>query len=222
MTLFVAGMVDLVLLMFFTMRFVLSKANTMIRYLGEEGKGGKLPGCVAGAISISNPMKHEPKHDHTIWTKMLSPKTGKTSIPILNKLTPDHWSGAECDIHIPHVSVPVMMVSASDDEGIRQKNYDNLHRCLANPNVIFVKTRSGGHMGFHTSRWNNPFANISYHSGMESWADRVTSSFIRSILKMRNPNGTRRNGLHEENVRKLDLPSVVAPKVSEQKLTSRL
>jgi len=100
----------------------------------------------------------------------------------------EYWNEASCHHFIPHVKIPLLVVYANDDP-IASRNTASalvLGKLLANPNIIVVSTPCGGHMGWHTTKGNNPLGSYFFRSCKEadkSWGDRVTTRFISSIME---------------------------------------
>jgi len=99
--------------------------------------------------------------------------------------TEEYLKDASSKKYIGNVSVPLLLSLAGDDD-IAKSTISSLSHCLANPNCIVVITPCGGHMGWHTSKRNNPFGSWSFMSSQDedkSWGDLVTVSFIDSLMK---------------------------------------
>jgi len=207
-------------------------ANLIVKYLGEEGLSNTLPACVAGGVSLGNPLKIYSKSLKFPWGQLLGMGVKKTMLLNYNALSTmrkgsiayrkayqeillantvgeidciyapfkirnepvypyaskigyasgeDYWSDAGSYQYIPHISVPLLQISAMDDFLVHHNALAKLGHCLSNPNVIVAKTKSGGHLG-----WNDATGLIDLLFGA-SWADRATTEFIQAVLDMKQP-----------------------------------
>lgn len=155
-------------------------ASLVVKYLGREGlKHGcnKIPRCVAGAISVSNPLhagnarntKDDTKHDQDFTNH---------------------------NYYLSQVSVPLLKIVAPNDRRAYSNATQNPHFCTKNnPNVIVVAAaNSTGHSLYwpvsrrygldellSTFRKNKD----SKYSGSGNWSDRVSMKFITAILNLR-------------------------------------
>lgn len=89
----------------------------------------------------------------------------------------DYWRDASSNRYIQHVTVPLLILSALDDFLVVNPALQSLSRCLENPNVLVVKTKCGGHLG-----WQEAPAE-GYGIG-KSWANDATCDFIDAALQM--------------------------------------
>ena len=71
-----------------------------------------------------------------------------------------------------------MCVTAVDDVIVKEVSKDRMGFCLGNPNVIVVKTRCGGHLGWQESP---PETNSVF--GSSPWSDSACASFFESVMK---------------------------------------
>lgn len=81
---------------------------------------------------------------------------------------------------IPFVPVPFLTLAATDDMIVYHPSRGRLAFCLSNPNVMFVETMCGGHLGWQESppdKGNWGFAS--------SWADSAAAEFIEATLVAR-------------------------------------
>lgn len=53
-------------------------ANILTKYLGEEGLGGTLPKCVAGAVALGNPMRNDSSKFNSIFSSLMALGVKKT------------------------------------------------------------------------------------------------------------------------------------------------
>jgi predicted alpha/beta-fold hydrolase len=79
------------------------------------------------------------------------------------------------------VSVPLLQLVASDDFIIYESFKGKMSYSLANPNVMIVESKCGGHLGWQESP---PDRNV---YGATSWADAATTDFIAAVLDSYKP-----------------------------------
>ncbi len=89
----------------------------------------------------------------------------------------DYWHDASSNRYIPHVTVPLMILSAQDDSLVTDPALRSLSRCLENPNILVVKTKCGGHLGWQEASPRG------YGIG-KSWADTAMTDFFEAVLEM--------------------------------------
>ena len=132
-------------------------AYKMVSFLGEGARSDTLHGNIAGAVAINNPIKIGSSH-HEIS------KSGN---------------------NIAHLSVPTMIIFAEDDPQLRQNTEKVLPTMLANPNVIVVRTKGGGHASWHSSErvWRSP-TEVTLDS---TWANYAAAKFFDSLLSTGQP-----------------------------------
>jgi predicted alpha/beta-fold hydrolase len=98
----------------------------------------------------------------------------------------EYWWDSSSHRYVAHVSVPLLKVSAQDDFLVFGQFARKLNHCLENPNVVVVKTRSGGHLGWQESP---PVSKGGKRSGMlggsGSWSDVAVADFIEALLQVR-------------------------------------
>merc|ERR1719464_279154 len=63
----------------------------------------------------------------------------------------EYWRDASSHRYVAHVAVPLLKIAARDDFLVFGQFSKKLHHCLENPNVVVVKTRCGGHLGWQES-----------------------------------------------------------------------
>jgi len=90
----------------------------------------------------------------------------------------DYWKDASSNRYIQHVTVPLLTLSAQDDGLVVNPALQSLSRCLENPNVLVVKTKCGGHLGWQEAPPEG------FGVG-KSWADAAMADFIEAVLDMR-------------------------------------
>ena len=88
-----------------------------------------------------------------------------------------YWFDASSYRYIKHISVPFLNITAQDDFLVSRGSRNKLGFCLANPNVMVVETRCGGHLGWQETPPDSAF-------GASSWADTAASDFFDAILKV--------------------------------------
>lgn len=81
---------------------------------------------------------------------------------------------------VRYIPVPFLTLAAKDDMIVYHPSRSRLSYCLANPNVIWVETMCGGHLGWHES----PPEKGNWGSA-SSWADSASAHFIEATLKAR-------------------------------------
>lgn len=89
----------------------------------------------------------------------------------------EYWHDASSNRYISHVNVPLLKLSAQDDFLVVTPALQSLSRCLENPNVLVVKTKCGGHLGWMES----PLEGFGVGS---SWADTAMVDFIDAVMEM--------------------------------------
>jgi len=90
----------------------------------------------------------------------------------------DYWRDSSSNRYVAHVSVPLLLLSSMDDFLVTEPARRSLHKCLENPNVMVVKTKCGGHLGWQEAPPDGYF-------GTSSFADAMTVEFISAVLKLR-------------------------------------
>lgn len=89
----------------------------------------------------------------------------------------DYWYDSSSSRFIQHVSVPLLVLSSQDDFLVADSVLNSLSKCVCNPNVIVVKTKFGGHLG-----WQEAPPSGTFRIG-KSWADTAMSDFCASVLE---------------------------------------
>lgn len=108
----------------------------------------------------------------------------------------EYWKEASSRNYVANVSIPLLIVFADDDILTADSTIRSFGACLSNPNIIIARTPCGGHMGWHTSNWNNPFGSYCFTSANDSnmtWSERTVIKFISAVLWKEN------NNLHESS-----------------------
>ena len=107
----------------------------------------------------------------------------------------EYWWDSSSHRYVAHVSVPLLKVSAQDDFLVFGQFARKLNHCLENPNVVVVKTRCGGHLGWQESP---PLSKDGKRSGMlggsGSWSDVAVADFIDALLQVREEDRMRSAG----------------------------
>jgi uncharacterized protein len=203
-------------------------ANLVTKYLGEEGLSQTLPKCIAGGVTLGNPLEIHSGNVPWPWGELLAVGVKKTILhswqafkamrtcshfsqalnqvlmartigqldnamaPFLIRNEPEYpfstkigyddgeayWKDASSNRYIQHVSVPLLKLSSQDDFLVVNPALRSLARCLENPNVLVVKTKCGGHLGWQEAPLDG------FGIG-KSWAANAMSEFIDAVLKMR-------------------------------------
>lgn len=206
-------------------------ANLITKYLGEEGLSGTLPKCIAGGISLGNPLHIHSRNIAFPWGHMLSLGARKGVLENFRKFLPmmktpqyrtairrallagtigefdeamapifirnddtypfafkigyedgeSYWHDASSYRVIRHVSVPLLLLTSQDDFLVYKGSTGKMSYSVSNPNVMVVKTKCGGHLGWHESP---PDTGNVFGFGT-SWADTATADFIGAILHTR-------------------------------------
>ena len=81
---------------------------------------------------------------------------------------------------VRHVPVPLLTLAAKDDMIVYHPSRTRLSYCLANPNVMWVETMCGGHLG-----WRESPPDKRNWGATASWADSAAADFIEATLKAR-------------------------------------
>ncbi|KAL7542208.1 hypothetical protein ACHAXR_011603 [Thalassiosira sp. AJA248-18] len=141
---------------------------------------------------------HEPGFQHAMKKALLMPTIGTlddTAAPYLIRNDPyppftprvggfkdgeEYWWDASSHRYVAHVSVPLLKISAQDDFLVFGQFAKKLNHCLENPNVVVVKTRCGGHLG-----WQESPPPSTKTSGSGSWSDVAVADFIEALLQVR-------------------------------------
>jgi len=219
-------------------------ANLVAKYLGEEGLSNTLPKCVAGGVTLGNPMAINSTKIDLLWSPLMALGTKKTLLeswsqlrhmtnpsyrsairkamtaftladfdeamaPISVRNDPvypfafrfgfddgqAYWEDASSYKPIRHISVPMLQVIAADDFLVFHPFRGRLAYCLANPNVMIVETKCGGHLGWQEA----PPDGNSFGVGT-SWSDVATADFVQAVLET-----------HQEKAKNGDKSSSEAP-----------
>jgi predicted alpha/beta-fold hydrolase len=100
----------------------------------------------------------------------------------------EYWWDSSSHRYVAHVSVPLLKISARDDFLVFGQFARKLNHCLENPNVVVVKTRCGGHLGWQESPPPSKDGN-SKRTG--SWSDVAVAEFIDALLQIREEDKSR-------------------------------
>ena len=154
----------------------------------------------------------DPGFQHAMKKAMLAPTIGKlddAAAPYLVRNDPfppythrigfdngeHYWHDSSSHRYVAHVSVPLLKISAQDDFLVFGQFRKKLNYCLENPNVVVVKTKCGGHLG-----WQESPPKGSTSSG--SWSDVAVADFIEALLQVKEEDegkNRRRMGNSREN-----------------------
>ena len=128
----------------------------------------------------------------------------------------DYWDQASSSSYIQHVSIPLLVVMSKDDFLVRHVAEQYLPHCVnSNPNVIYVESETGGHLGWNAAMDNNPFGSNPFGS-KPNWCDGLCAKFIESILWMDKHDKPKENyidkanafsSLEEDKLKSLSLPA---------------
>lgn len=97
----------------------------------------------------------------------------------------EYWFDASSYRYIRFISVPFLNLTAQDDFLVSRPSRNKLGYCLANPNVMVVETRCGGHLGWQES----PPESGTLFGSTSSWADVATADFFDAIMKAKKEEG---------------------------------
>lgn len=110
----------------------------------------------------------------------------------------EYWWDSSSHRYVAHVSVPLLKISAQDDFLVFGQFRKKLNYCMENPNVIVVKTKCGGHLGWQESPPQSK--NGDKNKGSGSWSDVAVADFIEALLQVR-----------EEDQKKIGIEKNVTP-----------
>jgi predicted alpha/beta-fold hydrolase len=125
----------------------------------------------------------------------------------------EYWHDSSSHRYVGHVSVPLLKVAAKDDFLVFGQFARKLNHCLENPNVVVVKTRCGGHLGWQESppprkdANGNDVASSWFGGGIGSWSDVAVADFIEALLQIKHEDECREK---EGSVREGALTSIVS------------
>lgn len=91
----------------------------------------------------------------------------------------EYWSDASSYKHLNSIKVPLLKIYARDDMLVKGPAARKLRDCVQNPNIIVLKTKSGGHLGWHHVD-NEGSGEIG-----KSWADKAVTNFIQAVIQKR-------------------------------------
>lgn len=72
---------------------------------------------------------------------------------------------------LPNIKISFLILAAQDDFVIRKSNTDVMNYALKNPNVIWVESKTGGHLGWFT--------------GEGIWSDWAICDFVKILLNIK-------------------------------------
>jgi predicted alpha/beta-fold hydrolase len=101
----------------------------------------------------------------------------------------EYWWDSSSHRYVAHVSVPLLKISAQDDFLVFGQFARKMNHCMENPNVLVVKTRCGGHLGWQESpppSKNGKRTVSSLLRGSGSWSDVAVADFIEAVMQLRN------------------------------------
>jgi predicted alpha/beta-fold hydrolase len=110
----------------------------------------------------------------------------------------NYWQDASSYRVIRHVPVPLLLITSQDDFLVYKGSTGKMAYSVSNPNVMVVKTKCGGHLGWHESL-PETFSVLGLGT---SWADAATADFIEAILHSRSDQHEKRLNKDAESVRK--------------------
>jgi predicted alpha/beta-fold hydrolase len=92
----------------------------------------------------------------------------------------DYWHSSSSYRHVRSVSVPFLNLTAGDDFLVSKPSRNRIGYCLANPNIMVVETRCGGHLGWQESP---PEQDGFLNFGASSWADTASADFFEAVMQ---------------------------------------
>ena len=154
---------------------------------------------------------NDPGFQHAMKKAMLAPTIGKlddAAAPYLARNDPyppythrigfkdgeEYWWDSSSHRYVAHVSVPLLKISAQDDFLVFGQFRKKLNYCMENPNVIVVKTKCGGHLGWQESP---PPSKNGDKKGSGSWSDVAVADFIEALLQVREEDQKKKIGMRE-------------------------
>mmetsp|Transcript_3405 Transcript_3405/g.7062 ORF Transcript_3405/g.7062 Transcript_3405/m.7062 type:complete len:498 (-) Transcript_3405:231-1724(-) len=96
-----------------------------------------------------------------------------------------YWNDASSFRQIRYIPVPTLQIMAADDILCYNPFKNTFTYSLANPNVMIVETRCGGHLGWQESP---PQRDGTFDFSGTSWSDVATTDFIEAVLKAKRNN----------------------------------
>jgi predicted alpha/beta-fold hydrolase len=107
--------------------------------------------------------------------------------PFANKIgynsVQEYWDDASSYKYISNVPIPLVVAFADDDDIANTHTKSYMNYGLSNPNVIFVSTASGGHLGYHHARYNNPFGSWNFSNGDGDWGSMLILKFADVVIR---------------------------------------
>jgi predicted alpha/beta-fold hydrolase len=92
----------------------------------------------------------------------------------------EYWHSSSSYRHVRSISVPFLNLTAEDDFLVSKPSRNRIGYCLANPNIMVVETRCGGHLGWQESPpQQDGFLNF----GASSWADTASADFFEAVMQ---------------------------------------
>ena len=92
-----------------------------------------------------------------------------------------YWHDASSYRFTRYISVPTMQIMAADDVLCYNPFKQTFTYSLANPNIMVVETRCGGHLGWQESPPPNPDGSSPPYG--TSWSNVAATDFIQAVLK---------------------------------------
>jgi hypothetical protein len=88
-----------------------------------------------------------------------------------------YWFDASSYRYTRYISIPFLNLTAQDDFLVSRPSRNKLGYCLANPNIMVVETRCGGHLGWQETPPDSAFGTLS------SWADTASADFFEAVMQ---------------------------------------
>uniref|UniRef100_A0A7S1FL56 Serine aminopeptidase S33 domain-containing protein n=1 Tax=Corethron hystrix TaxID=216773 RepID=A0A7S1FL56_9STRA len=94
----------------------------------------------------------------------------------------EYWAESSSSRLVGFVNVPLLVLTAEDDfisgKGFMSAIYPGIVR---NPNIIVIRTTTGGHLGWHDASSFNVFGRNPLGRGL-GWADMAVVDFLKALL----------------------------------------
>jgi len=103
-----------------------------------------------------------------------------------------YWKDASSYHHVANVTVPLLQLSSQDDFLVANLVKRSFSKCFANPNVLVVESKCGGHLGWQETPQDRRFG-----TG-QSWADNAVADFVEAVIEMRTSEKQQRSKLKNE------------------------
>lgn len=128
-----------------------------------------------------------------------------------------YWLDSSSFRLLRYISIPYLNLTAEDDFLVAAPNKNKLGFCIANPNIMVVETRCGGHLGWQESPPKSQFGVTT------SWADVAAADFFDAVMRTNlEQHGSPRSVHQHESVVVDDDEDTIAARQSVQAAASKL